>query len=233
MAPVAKTPTFDSLIEDFRQSAKDAANQKDWQTALYSTCSSLLWRSVRLAIKLGVVPASFEPAVSWKLTALRLRPICDLALAHGEEDVDYRIKVVIDVLAALMDVTAALETGQYKTGDGALQLTISSANLGRCEILLGFAEEGFWEQVYEWRIRQGGKPKGTLAKWKEAAAPTVQGWIDADPNITVKVTIDKLYEWLKETKNARDWQTAKSAIRQMRTAGLITFPERVKKLTRT
>jgi hypothetical protein len=232
-APKIKTPTFDRLIEDSRRSFALAIDQHDWQTALESAFSGLLWRSVRLALRLNIVPASFDPKVSWKVTAIQLLKICKDALdrqpERGSEEPDYRVEVVLDVLAALMDVAAALEAGKYKTADGALQLTIISANLGRCEMMLGFAEEGFWEQVYEWRRRQGGKPKGTgLALWKQRAAPEVQRWIEEAFQATGKVKIadleTKLQDWLDAQNTSRSRDAVKTAIRQMRESGAITLP---------
>lgn len=242
MATTIKTPTFDRLIEDFQQSIADAADQHDWQTALDATFNGMLWRAVRLAIRLDIVPASFNPEISWKLTALQLRSICGRALAQAgdDEEMDYRIEVVSDVLTALMDVAAALGSGQAKTNDGAFQLTISAANLGRCELMLGFAEQEFWEQVYEWRRRQGGKPKGKgLAPWKEQAVPEVNRWIEEAQKTNGKVKIadleKKLQDWLDDRNESRSGDAVKSAIRQMRVAESIPLPlksKKVRKLSR-
>jgi hypothetical protein len=238
-APPAKTPTLDRLVEDFRQSVATAASQQDWQTALDATFSGLLWRSVRLAIRLNIVPGSFNPAISWNLTALQLLSICRRALARegsdADEEADYRIEVVIDVLNALTDVAAALESGQSKMADGAFQLTIGAANLGRCELMLGFAEDGFWEQVYEWRRRQGGKPTGKgLATWKADALPIVRGWVDEELLKTGKVKIsdleERLQDWLQAKGISKSRDAVKTAIRQMRMAKEIPVPFRTEKV---
>lgn len=243
MAPAIKTVTLDRHIEDCRQSLAGAADRQDWQAVLEATLDGLLWRSVRLAIRLNIAPISFRPDISWKVTALQLRHICDRALADGDDsddEADYRVEVVADVLNGLMDVAAALEAGQYKSANVAIQLTISAANLGRCELMLGFAEEGFWQQVYEWRRRQGGKPKGKgLAAWKKEAVPEVIRWIEEALKANGKVKIadleKKLQDWLDDRKESRGREAVKSAIRQMREAELIPLPlnsKKVRKLSR-
>ena len=226
---VIKTPTLYRLIEDFRESLAIAADQCDWVAALDATLSGLLWRSVRLATRLSIIPPSFEPGVSWKLTALQLRSLCSRAAKPiYDEEADYRIEVVSDVLNALIDVAAALESGQAKTNDGAFRLTISAANLGRCELVLGLAEEGFWEQVYEWRRRQGGKPKGKgMAPWKAFALPVVRGWVEANPTIPITDLEDMLVDWLRIEKGHHiEKSTAKSAIGVWRENGKLPLPIR-------
>jgi hypothetical protein len=153
----------------------------------------------------------------------------------GSDEPNYKVEVVRDVLTALMDVAASLEAGKAKTADGAIQLTIIGANLGRYELMLGFAEEGFWEQVYEWRRRQGGKPKGKgLAPWKGEAVKVLNEWVAETLQRGEKVKIAdlerRLEDWLEAKGTRRSRDAVKTAIRQMREANQLNLPIKAKKV---
>lgn len=239
MASRTITPLLDRVIEDFRRSLIEASEEQDWHTAIEATLSGLLWRSVRLAIQQNIVPSTFRPQISWRLTALQLASICEQQLAcdsgGGSDEPNYKVEVVRDVLTALMDVAASLEAGKAKTADGAIQLTIIGANLGRYELMLGFAEEGFWEQVYEWRRRQGGKPKGKgLAPWKGEAVKVLNEWVAETLQRGEKVKIAdlerRLEDWLEAKGTRRSRDAVKTAIRQMREANQLNLPIKAKKV---
>jgi hypothetical protein len=202
----ANTPTFDRVIDDLRHLMASAASRQDWHAALEATFSSLLWRSLRLAVRLRIVPKSFEPSPTWKANTLQLRVVCAQALARED---DYRVEVIADVVDGLMAVAAALESGGFKSADGAIQLTISAANLGRCEIMLGFAEEGFWEQIYQWRSRKVGRPPETYAKWKDEIAAPLTDWMSKNPTSSVDDRID----WLVAELPKKGIHLSRDAIR--------------------
>ena len=149
------------------------------------------------------------------------------AHVHVEgEDVNYKFEVIAELLDAMLEVSRTLGSGTVQTGEGALRLVLGAGLLGRCEMMLGFAEEGFWEQVYQWRCQHGGRPPGSgLAPWKEPAAKLVQKWIDEDPSIKVREILDRLDKWLTSTKQRKDLATIKTGYYEMKKAGDFKWPD--------
>jgi hypothetical protein len=228
-----ETPQLDRVIASQREGVAVALQSSDWAGALNATCGGILWRSLRLGMKIGTSSASFDPSVGWRVLAVQLRIHCisafeSSATAENGEG-DYRIECIIETLDALMEVIAFLEGGKFATAVGAQRLTLLAGNLGRCEMMLGFAEEGFWEQVYQWRARKVGRPPGSYANWKEEKlAPHLNDWMKSNPDSTVEERIDEIENWLSRQRMARSRDAAKSAYYQMKKARLINAPTNVR-----
>lgn len=215
------TPVLDRLIAEHRVSLAKATEVGDWSSALEATLSGLLWRSVRLANSLHVLHSTFDPREPWQAQALKLRHSCLHLIDGGSSEPDYKVEVLVDVLDAIMDVVGALEAKAAGSSDQLTYLALCSGNLGRCEVMLGFAEEGFWEQIYEWRKRQGGRRKGYLAPWKKEAASVVNGWIAEEPDIKLARVTERLLQWLEDKQLYLSEDAVKSGLKQMRKAKMI------------
>ena len=233
MAKAELLDALDRLVVESRDGIVACVEQDQWLSAFNATINGLIYRVIALAVRLDVVPPSIHPTANLRALAIDLKRHCVNELERGGADTEAqqrsdKIAVVVEVIDSIVAVVTLFEGGAWKKSDGALALVFASGNLGRVDVMLGFAEEGFWEQIYAWRKSRSGKPPGTLAAWKYHAAPVIQSWIDADSTIKTTTLINKLYQWLEEQSQSRDWETAKSAIRQMQKAGLISIPDRKK-----
>jgi hypothetical protein len=230
------TGILDRVAAERRDEHDAAIEQGKWRAALDALFTSLIWRTIALALRLGLASPQFDPRTDPVVLARRLRNDIETALAglaptDDKADLFHKAQTVGEVLDGILDVVGAAEAWTGADPQEPFFLSVIAAGLGRAEVELGFAESGFWEQVAEWRDRKpAGRSVGWRIKWRREAAPDIQSWIDADPSIKPKALIGKLAKWLEDygtthpDEKMPDEESLRKALDAMHKDDLIQLP---------
>ena len=156
------TGVLERVAAERREEHEAAIEHGKWRTALEALFTSLIWRTIALALRLELASPQFDPRTDPVALARRLRSDIEIALARlvptdDKADLFHKAQTVGDVLDGILDVVGALEAWSGADPQEPFFLSVVTAGLGRAEVELGFAESGFWEQVRVWRKR---KPAG-------------------------------------------------------------------------
>jgi hypothetical protein len=197
------TGVLDRVAAERRDEHDAAIQHGKWRVALEALLTSLIWRTIALALRLDLASPQFDPRTDPVALARRLSNDIESALGRlaptdDKADLFHKTRTVADVLDGILDVVGVLEAWTGADPQEPFFLSVMATGLGRAEVELSFAESGFWEQVAKWREQKpAGRPVGWQIKWRVEAAPHIQSWIDADPTMRVKTLVGKLAAWLE------------------------------------
>ena len=223
---------LDRVARETAAQHTDAIGKCDWRRALEMLTTSLIWRTIALAIRLEIVPSGFNPRVGVLPLAIELRHQAEAALSDSvpsedKADTHHKVLAIWDALGAILAVHTTLQNLTVPDPDAVLFLAVASAKLGQAEVELSFAEQGLWDQVALWKARVVGRPKGYTAPWRIESAPVISGWIEDDPTIRRADLTDKLDRWLDDwvtvnrSRNRPKYENLPKLLREMDQEGAI------------
>lgn len=233
----AVTAGMDKAIAKFTSMRELDVEQENWREAFNKKVSLLIWRTISLAIKLDIASPQFNPRDNPLVLAKRVKHDCRVALAglqpsDDRSDKFHKVQGIEEVLLAIQDAAQTLQNWSGTDPQEIFFLANRSIELGKAEVGLTFAEEGFWEQVAQWRGQKRGRPEGYRIGWRLAVAPALQQWIDEEPDAQHTAYMNKLEDWLKAYKSETpgfqipDRESLRKAMSAMDKQGLIRLPKR-------
>lgn len=219
----------------FEEEHDSAADKGRWLAAYESRLSGLIWRAAALAIQHGFIEHQLNLGAGAldlaRLMRAEIISVADDLEPSRDETSDFRkAEIITDLLSALLDGVGVMKAWTGADSKEPPFTALRGFELGRAEVALSLAESGHWEQVAAWSNRRVGRDKGYREPWRLAIAPTLQGWIDADPKATIKALILQMEQWIAEygrhEKNfhAPDLESLRPALRAMHNQGLIHHP---------
>lgn len=166
---------LDELVEVQRADYEKHVRQEKWRTALNSLLTATIWRSIALAIRAKLIP-DFDPSAEPLHLAHGLREICRPQLESASErtEVEKPAEVLFEVLNAVIALAAVLRSSELRSSGGGALLALAAGDLGRCDVMLGFAEQGFWTEIAGWKRSRGGRRVGYRAAWKTELQTEIQ-----------------------------------------------------------
>ncbi len=222
---------LDKAVVSARGDLSNALADEDWVAAIDATLGGLLYRATALAIRHGVPSTTLDFRVDGRMRALVLKHYIlanASALNATSPDPNGAREVVVETIDAVVAALNDLEHG-IRSPDGYARLMMMGGRLGWADTLLGFSEEGHWDQIESWRRRQGGRPGGYTAPWRETIAPEIQKWINAEPTMRKSALADRVADWLIENPIANiQADSIPKALRAMEEAGLYRWPPKTK-----
>ena len=204
---MASAPEVIKVLRDVarlrRENYEAAVANQDWRSGLEALSTSLTWRTIALAVQLGIAPHRFDARADPIDLARTLRANCDTALASlaptsNKADPYFKTQTIRDVLDGVLDAIGVLQCWTGSDDREPFFLAARAFGLGQAEAELVLAEDGHWDQVAKWRDRRVGRPEGKVAVWRKEAAPVINGWLEADPALSRPALYDKLDKWLDE-----------------------------------
>jgi len=195
---------FDRAAKEWAEQQALALEEKRFRDSLESMFTSLIWRTISLALRLDIAKPQInrkkvDPIeLAQKLRSDAWHALQTLTPTDDKADRFHKVRSINDVLRAILDVVGAMKAYTGVDPNEPFFLAVMGTRLGQAEVELGFAEQGFWEQIATWRDRTIGRPKGSGAAWHDEAAKVIQPWIDADPNMKGKVLNAKVWEWIED-----------------------------------
>jgi hypothetical protein len=171
-AAMTATMSMDEMVAVLRRVAAErqvqteaAIQAGEWRDALDTQMTSLIWRTIAVALKLEIVPAGFKPDADPIDLARELRQFCEreiklLSPTDDKADPRHKIQTIAEVLDGILYVVAALEMGAGRDPEGAFFLANAAMGLGRAESELGLAEDDHWATLAALLAKQPKPPKG-------------------------------------------------------------------------
>lgn len=240
---VTKAELLSVLDRIARETAEDHAEafaKREWKHSLEMLTTSLIWRTIALAIRQEIVPAGFDPKAGVLALGIELRhhaeaSLADLVPSDDKADKYHKVLAIWDVLGAVLAVHTTMKNLTGRDPEVVIFLAVASTKLGQAEVELSFAEQGLWDQVARWKARVVGRPEGYTAPWRSESAPEINQWIADDPNIQRAELIKRLDEWLegwiKTDRNRKrpQYESLAKLLNEMDKAGTIKLNKVPKK----
>lgn len=219
---------LDQIVADKRDAHENHVLKEEWHDALVAVVEATIWRTIAFAIRSDLIPAGFDPRADPLSLANGLREICLSQQAEIDRDASQRIEeprdVVVDVLTSVIALTSALSGASVNSRDNTALIALTAGGLGHSDVLLGFAEEGFWEQIAGWRKSRGGRRVGYRAPWKVELAESIQKIIEQNSGASQLGIAQMVIEQTPSlTGRPSDADSMVKALRAMAKDGLIRW----------
>lgn len=234
--------TRDEMISVLGRVANETAQKHlvsvsnhEWRTAFEALLTSLIWRTLRLAIQIEIAEHHINLGLKQiDIARLMLRHCREVVSAtppsEDETSVFRKTEIIRRLLQSLIDEVGVMESWTGGDPEEPFFVAIKAFDLGQVEVALKFAEEGHWEQIAKWQKTRGGRREGYRDPWRLAVAGELQGWIDENPKTSIKSLMTKVWDWFDEYElrdpdfDRPDFESVRKAIKAMSEQGMISHP---------
>lgn len=220
---------LDDLVEAQRATYEEYIGKEAWRHAINSLLSAMIWRAIALGIRSKLIPAGFDPSAEPLSLARSLHDICRSQLEIGSErsEIENPAEVLAEVLGAVLALASVLKNSEMRSAGGGGLLALAAGDLGRCDVMLGFAEQGFWNEIAGWKKSRGGRRVGFRAAWKAELQPEIQRIMNSMAGRSQEdIAIAVIEATSPKTARPSEVPAMIKALRAMAKEGVVTWPKK-------
>lgn len=223
------------VADETAQEHQEGVRNQEWRGAFEALLTSLIWRTLRLAIQIGISDHRINFGLAQvqiaRLMLAHCREVLSVTPPSEDETSAFRkTEILRRLLQSLIDEVGIMENWTGGDPQEPFFVAIKAFDLGQAEVAMKLAEDGHWEQIAQWQKERGGRKEGYRDPWRLAVAGQLQEWIDENPKASIKSLMIRIWDWFDEYErrdpafDRPDFESIRKAIKAMSEQGMIAHP---------